>query len=348
MKRIKKFSQLSKNESLNEGLAEELLQKMGYKNVEELKKQKTVIAKLESLVKELNKDENISEEGESTDDILGDMGLGGDEEKKEEPKEPKKEEPKMSDEEVDKEIKDLGDDEDDEDDDEDDDEENSERDKGKKILSFGEFVSSMSSKPENKEEETEEETEDVEVKTEESITESKRLYNLLEKYSENEDLKEGFALGVLVSWLAGAGLGAILGTISGKRLAKKTDELLSLTDQIIDRISIDTGLDKDKISKLINAKEIEDLVFDKKIKTAEDLEKHLKDKAKNIKEGYESVNEAKITSDEEFEEYATTVLKKAFGSDFDEAKAKETIDGLKSKYKEDYGAMVGALTSGLG
>lgn len=61
----------------------------------------------------------------------------------------------------------------------------------------------------------------------------------------------------------------------------------------------------------------------------------------------ESLNEAEIKSDEEFKEYAMTVLKKAFGDKFDETKAGETADGLISKYKGDYGAMVGALQSGL-
>jgi RNA polymerase-interacting CarD/CdnL/TRCF family regulator len=61
------------------------------------------------------------------------------------------------------------------------------------------------------------------------------------------------------------------------------------------------------------------------------------------------VNEAKdIKSDAEFKEYAEAMLKKAHGDNYDEAKAKEVIDGLKSKYKEDFGAMVGALQSAMG
>lgn len=59
------------------------------------------------------------------------------------------------------------------------------------------------------------------------------------------------------------------------------------------------------------------------------------------------VTEAEIKSDDEFKEYAETVLKKAFGEDYDEAKAGEVIDGLISKYSGDYGAMVGALQSSL-
>ena len=60
------------------------------------------------------------------------------------------------------------------------------------------------------------------------------------------------------------------------------------------------------------------------------------------------VTEAEVTSDEEFKEYAFTVLQKAFGDEFEEAKAQEVVDGLIAKHTGDYGAMVGALTSSLG
>lgn len=59
------------------------------------------------------------------------------------------------------------------------------------------------------------------------------------------------------------------------------------------------------------------------------------------------VNEAEIKSDDEFKEYAMTVLKKAFGADFDEAKATEVADGILKKSDGDYGAAVGMLTSSL-
>ena len=58
----------------------------------------------------------------------------------------------------------------------------------------------------------------------------------------------------------------------------------------------------------------------------------------------EEVSEANITSDKQFQEYAMTILKKAHGDDFDEEKAQKAIDGLKSKFSGDYGAMVGALS----
>ena len=60
------------------------------------------------------------------------------------------------------------------------------------------------------------------------------------------------------------------------------------------------------------------------------------------------INEEDITTDEQFKEYAMTVLKKAFGAEFDEAKAKEAVEGILKKCDGDYGACVGMLTSSLG
>lgn len=60
------------------------------------------------------------------------------------------------------------------------------------------------------------------------------------------------------------------------------------------------------------------------------------------------VNEAEIKSDDEFKEYAMSVLKKVFGTDFDEAKAGEVADGILKKCDGDYGACVGMLTGSLG
>ena len=59
-------------------------------------------------------------------------------------------------------------------------------------------------------------------------------------------------------------------------------------------------------------------------------------------------NEAEVKSDEEFKEYAFSVLQQAFGDKFDEEKAQEVVDGLLSKHGDDYGAAVGALQSSMG
>ena len=59
------------------------------------------------------------------------------------------------------------------------------------------------------------------------------------------------------------------------------------------------------------------------------------------------VNEAEIKSDEEFKEYAYSVLKKAFGEDFDQAKADDVVNGILGKADGDYGKAAGILQSSL-
>lgn len=63
----------------------------------------------------------------------------------------------------------------------------------------------------------------------------------------------------------------------------------------------------------------------------------------------DKVNEEKeIKSDDDFREYATVILKKAHGEDFDETKAEEIIDGLLDKKEgDDYGAIVGMLQQSI-
>lgn len=61
-----------------------------------------------------------------------------------------------------------------------------------------------------------------------------------------------------------------------------------------------------------------------------------------------AITEAEIKSDDEFKEYAFTVLQKAFGEDFDEAKAQEVVDGILGKVDGDYGKATGILQSSLG
>ena len=68
--------------------------------------------------------------------------------------------------------------------------------------------------------------------------------------------------------------------------------------------------------------------------------------AKKLEESV--VTEAEVKSADEFKEYAFTVLQKAFGEDFDEAKAQEVVDGILDKCGDDYGACVGMLQSSLG
>jgi hypothetical protein len=77
-----------------------------------------------------------------------------------------------------------------------------------------------------------------------------------------------------------------------------------------------------------------------------EMEELINNNPKLVKES--AVTEAEIKSDDEFKEYAFTVLQKAFGEDFDEAKAQEVVDGILGKVDGDYGKAAGILQASLG
>jgi len=114
--------------------------------------------------------------------------------------------------------------------------------------------------------------------------------------------------------------------------------------------SIDFELVKGEIYKRLIAAKLLAYADDEDEESAGQYIKSLKELG--IKESVEvnetEVNEAEIKSDDEFKEYAITVLKKAFGADFDEAKGEEVANGILKKCDGDYGACVGMLTSSLG
>ena len=66
----------------------------------------------------------------------------------------------------------------------------------------------------------------------------------------------------------------------------------------------------------------------------------------------QNINESEIKDEKEFREYAQAKLKKAFGNDYDETKAKEMVDGILKDNKGlvdkgDWGALVGILNKGM-
>ena len=90
-----------------------------------------------------------------------------------------------------------------------------------------------------------------------------------------------------------------------------------------------------------------------KVKVAPSTEKEINKRGlfnpfKNESVEEAKVEEAEVKSAEDFKEYAFAVLKKAFGDDFDEAKAQEVVDGILDKCGDDYGACVGTLQASLG
>ena len=86
----------------------------------------------------------------------------------------------------------------------------------------------------------------------------------------------------------------------------------------------------------------------KDVKFDKDKEKEAEEEEEEVEEVSEMMEAKEIKSDAEFDKYADEVLKKAHPDDFDEKVAKKVKDGLKKKYGDDYGAAVGALTSGFG
>lgn len=55
-----------------------------------------------------------------------------------------------------------------------------------------------------------------------------------------------------------------------------------------------------------------------------------------------------IKDEKSFREYATNMLKKAHGDDYDEGKAKETIDGIIGDVDGDWDKAVGKIQSSMG
>lgn len=60
------------------------------------------------------------------------------------------------------------------------------------------------------------------------------------------------------------------------------------------------------------------------------------------------IYEKKISGKKKFDKYVDDILKKAHPDDFDQKIANKIKQDLKRKYKNDFGAMIGALTSGFG
>lgn len=105
-----------------------------------------------------------------------------------------------------------------------------------------------------------------------------------------------------------------------------------------------------KAAKAWNDKNVDELLDDESVEKVGYMSKSEWDKKEAkyaIKEAVE-FNEEDIKSDDQFKEYAMTVLKDAFKDDFDEAKANDVIKGILGKVDGDYGAAIGMLTSSLG
>lgn len=70
-------------------------------------------------------------------------------------------------------------------------------------------------------------------------------------------------------------------------------------------------------------------------------------KFKVVQESRQSIKESNVSSDSEFKEYVDSVLKAAFGDDFDQNKADKTAEGILKDADGDYGKAVGILQGSL-
>ena len=138
--------------------------------------------------------------------------------------------------------------------------------------------------------------------------------------------------------------------IKRNAIAERVKNILSEME-----ISSLTDLDEDTKLKFMETLFSEEVVIDAEeeaeVEETEESEEEVEE-TEDSEESEEEVEEteevtlteAEINNDEEFQEYAMKILKQAHGDDFDEEKAQKAIDGLKSKYSGDYGAMIGALS----
>lgn len=380
MKSIKKFSATSnkgtsilESATLTPEALAELVKKLGYNNIDEIKKEKALLSKLESLLKEVNPKDDISEDdAEDIEDKVKSIGepksledKSGD---KEEDDSTKDEETEVSEEdeeedtskEIEDDIVDLGE------------PEEKEEEEGETVVTNNQEIT----------DEVEEETEKKPVATrrimtfEDFIKEEDVTVNKNVSYQDDEEEDEDNALPVADSvdttkevkesdTVENSPIKSFSKFVSESYLSEEADNGPELKEETPDQNGIALPIAKgdgpktaaavsDEIVKLgepeeKDEKEGEELVT--KDQTVTEVPATSKDEPAVqgtvvVKEG--KISEKEIKSDTEFAEYATELLKSAHGDKFDEAKAKEVIDGLTSKYKGDYGAMVGALQSAMG
>ena len=132
-------------------------------------------------------------------------------------------------------------------------------------------------------------------------------------------------------------------------VVNESEEYVGYVEYAKGKKLIDTFKDM-KAAKAWNDKNVDELLDDESVEKVGYMSKSEWDKKEAkyaIKEAIE-FNEEDIKSDDQFKEYAMTVLKDAFKDDFDEAKANDVIKGILGKVDGDYGAAIGMLTSSLG
>jgi hypothetical protein len=320
MKHIKKFSQLVTESTGKAAEIQEVVKKLGYNSLEEIKQEKALLTKLEGLMKELGKAGDVSEdEAEEIEDEVVAKGtpksLAAKMGKKEEDGEPGGEEGLEEDEaeEIEDDTVKLGEPAD------------HEEEEGEEVVTKDQKITSKVPSV------SDDETQGTKVPKarimtfEEFIRENEVTINKKVSYQDDEEEDEDNALPVAEADEYGIHVPLTMG--DGSRTAA------SIANQVV---SLGEPEDHEEEEGEVVVTSDQDIT--QKPKTSKD-ETHIQATV---------VVEAKVTSEKDFEEYAMSVLKKAHPENFDQEIADKVVADLKTKYKGDFGAMVGALQSGMG
>jgi hypothetical protein len=344
---IKKFSELVTESSTKAAEIQEVVKKLGYDSLEEIQREKSLLTKLESLMKELGKTSDVSEDGAA--EIQAKAQAKG---------EPKSLANKMGEKEEDGEP-------------------------GASSVE-GEVAEDVAKTHDGAEPETGVVTQDQEIEEEPEVSAEdpdagvkipkarimsfeefvkEQTVNKTISYrddAEEEDdalpvAERKGADGIIVKDNMGRALAIAAGDVANYKKGK--DVWASDEDGEEYEINIDdTDIISEDASEEIEMKELKaaepkkhaEVEGEILVTQDQEIEEEPETAEDNPEEHATVVVEKEISSEKEFEEYAMTILKKSHPDNFDQEIADQVVSGLKSKYKGNFGAMVGALQSSMG
>ena len=358
MKHIKRFSQLVTESTGKAAEIQEVVKKLGYNSLEEIKKEKALLTKLEGLMKELGTSVNVSEdEAEEIEDkvlakgapksLVSKMG------KKEEDGEPggEGEVAEGTEDEIEKKIVKKGE------------PKAHHEEEGEEVVTKDQKVTS--------DVEGEEDDEDAGVKVpkarimtfEEFISEREVTVNKNVSYRDDAE-EEDEALpvaerkgsdGIIVKDNMGRALAVAAGDVADYKKGKdvwasdEDGEEYEINIDDTDIISEDASEEiEDETVAMGKPKKHSSVEGDVFVTTDQEIEEDPEESEDESDVHATVVVEKKITSEKDFEEYAMEIMKRAHPDNFDQEIADKVVADLKDKYKGDFGAMVGALQSGMG
>lgn len=311
MRRVKKFSEMVNESSNRAAEIQEVVKKLGYSSLEEIKKEKALLTKLEGLMKELGTARDVSEdEAEEIEDETVAKGepksLAGMAGEKEEDGEPggTAEVAEDAAEEIEDETVAMGEPED------------HSEEEGEAVVTMDQEVTDKVP-AEADDEDAGNAVPKARIMTfEEFIQEKEVTVNKHVTYQSDEEEPEDYSVPVAAS----------------------ADPLAEDSAEEIEDETVAMGEPQDHSEAEGEVVVTRDQEVTEEPETSED----------EPEEHGEVVVEKEITNEKDFEEYAMEIMKQAHPDDFDEEIATKVVTDLKAKYKGDFGAMVGALQSGMG